>query len=212
MFTGIIEEIGTVKDIIRHRSSIRINIEADKVLENLAIDHSISINGVCLTVVGIDHEIFSVDAVTETLAKTTLFKFKKNDKVNLERALRIMDRLGGHLVQGHVDAVDTIRRMDIRPEGGTVVVEIPDDLLCYTITKGSIAIDGVSLTIAEKNANLLTIAIIPHTIRQTIFQFKKPGDQVNIEVDFLAKYIEQFLNKTGKSKINSQWLKQQGFY
>jgi riboflavin synthase len=169
------------------------------------------VNGVCLTVVEIDNCFFSADAVMETLARSTLFQLKRNDKVNLERALRLQDRLGGHLVQGHVDGIGIIQRLTQTPHTSSLAVEIPEELERYTIAKGSIAIDGVSLTIAKKENNLITVAIIPHTRQQTIVQFKKAGDAVNIEVDFLAKYIEQFVSKTGETKITSEWLKQQGF-
>jgi len=211
MFTGIIEEIGTVKDIVPQGLGKRIQIRADIILDDLKIDQSVAVNGVCLTVVEIGKDYFIADAVAETLAKSTLAHINRNDKVNLERALRLQDRLGGHLVQGHVDSVGTIRQITSQPQTSMIAVEIPAELERYTIPKGSIAIDGISLTIAHKNSNLITIAIIPHTIQQTALQFKKPGDMVNIEVDFLAKYIEQFLNRVGETNITSGWLKEQGF-
>lgn len=211
MFTGIIEEIGIVKEVFSRGSGKRIQIGAQRVLSDLAVDQSIAVNGVCLTVVEITDNFFSADAVMETLAKSTLAQLRSNDKVNLERALRLQDRLGGHLVQGHVDGPGTIRRLTQAPSASSLTIEIPHELERYTIPKGSIAIDGVSLTIAQKERNSITIAVIPHTWQQTIFQFKKAGDTVNIEVDFLAKYIEQLINKTGETKLTSEWLKQQGF-
>ncbi len=211
MFTGIVEEIGTIKEIVPRNSGRRIQVWAEKIREDLAIDHSVAVNGVCLTVVEIGNNFFSVDAVAESLARSTLSQLKRNDSVNLERALRLQDRLGGHLVQGHVDGIGTIQQLTHESHASVLSIEIPMELESYTIPKGSIAFDGVSLTIAKKEQHLITVAIIPHTWQQTIFQFKKTGDKVNIEVDFLAKYIEQFVKKTGETKITSEWLKQQGF-
>ena len=211
MFTGIIEEIGIISEIVRQFSGMRIQIRAQKILDGLTVDQSVSVNGVCLTVVEIVQDFFWTDAVAETLAKSTFQQLKRNDRVNLERALRLQDRLGGHLVQGHVDGIGYIRNLTHQSHSSMLTVEIHEDLARYTIPKGSIAIDGVSLTIADKNKNLINIAIIPHTLDQTILQFKKVNESVNIEVDFLAKYIEQFINQPGETKITSEWLKQQGF-
>ena len=211
MFTGIIEEIGSIKNIAQHGPGKTFEIKAHKILEDLKIDQSVAVNGVCLTVIEVGRDSFFSDAVAETLDKSTLAQLKKDDPVNLERALRLQDRLGGHLVQGHVDGVSIIHSLKNETGRSTLVIKIPFELQHYSIAKGSIAIDGVSLTIAEKKENLITIAVIPHTMSQTIFQFKKTGDSVNIEVDFFAKYIEQFMRKTGETKISSEWLKQQGF-
>jgi riboflavin synthase len=211
MFTGIIEEIGSIKNIAQHGPGKTFEIEANKIVEDLKIDQSVAVNGVCLTVVEIGKDSFFADAVAETLAKSTLMQLKKNDAVNLERALRLQDRLGGHLVQGHVDAVGIIASLKNETGRSTLVIKIPFELQHYSISKGSIAIDGVSFTNAEKKENFITIAVIPHTMSHTIFQFKKTGDSVNVEVDFFAKYIEQFMSKTGETKISSGWLKQQGF-
>ena len=211
MFTGIIEEIGTVKEITPRGLGKSFQIQANLILDDLKVDQSVAVNGVCLTVVKIGKDFFSADAVEETLSKSTLTHLNRHDKVNLERALRFQDRLGGHLVQGHVDGVGTIRQFANQPHACTISVEILAELERYAISKGSITIDGISLTIANKNSNLITVAIIPHTIKQTTLQFKKTGDVVNIEVDFLAKYIEQFVNRTSETKITSGWLKEQGF-
>ena len=211
MFTGIIEELGTIKQIIPLGSGLQFQIQASKILDALSVDQSIAVNGVCLTVVEIGTDFFSADAVAETLAKSTLSRLQRNDKVNLERALRLQDRLGGHLVQGHVDGIGTIHQITRQAYTSTLAVEIPMELERYTIAKGSIAIDGISLTIASKNRNLIAVAVIPHTIKQTTLQFSKNRDAVNIEVDFLAKYIEQFVGPTGETKVTPQWLKEQGF-
>jgi riboflavin synthase len=211
MFTGIIEEIGSIKEVIPQGSGRRIHVRAGKVLDDLQIDQSVAVNGVCLTVVEIGKDYFAADAVAETLGKSTLSQLKRNDNVNLERALRLQDRLGGHLVQGHVDGIGIIRKLSQQQYASMLTVEIPGELAQYTIQKGSIAIDGVSLTIAQKQDRIVSVAVIPHTFVQTIFQFKHVGEPVNIEVDFLAKYVEQFVHKTGETKITAEWLKGQGY-
>ena len=211
MFTGIIEEIGKIKNITRQGQGLRIQIEAKTVLNDLEIDQSVAVNGVCLTVVETGYNNFSADAVAETISKSTLAKLNKNEQVNLERALRLQDRLGGHIVQGHVDGIGKIINLLHKPEGSILKIEIPSNLNNYTIPKGSIAIEGISLTIAEKQTNILTVAVIPHTMKQTILQYKNKGDYINLEVDFFAKYIEQFMNKTSETKITKEWLNQKGF-
>ncbi|MDZ7330348.1 MAG: riboflavin synthase [candidate division KSB1 bacterium] len=211
MFTGIIEEIGLVESNVMQSGAMRFQIRAERVLSDLAVDQSIAVNGVCLTVVAVGDSYFEADVVAETLARSTLAQLQRHDRVNLERALRLQDRLGGHLVQGHVDGLGTIQRLRFSPGGGELTISIPSELERYTIEKGSIAIDGVSLTIAKKSGALISIAVIPHTWNQTILQFKKSGDQVNIEVDCLAKYIEQLIWRPGETNITMEWLKQQGF-
>lgn len=211
MFTGIIEEIGIIKSISSDNQKKRFKISAKKILLDLEIDHSVAVNGVCLTVVDRDQTAFSADAVAETLQKSTLADLEINNQVNLERALRLQDRLGGHLVQGHVDGKGKIISFVDGSDYRTLEIEIPPELQLYTIVKGSIAIDGVSLTIAETHDDILKMALIPHTIKHTIFQYKKTGDRVNLEVDFFAKYIEQFLKSAGETKLTQTWLKQQGF-
>jgi len=211
MFTGIIEEIGAIKNITAQGDGKRFQISARKVLEDLKIDQSVAVNGVCLTVVKIANNSFFADAVGETLAKSTLQEMKNGSAVNLEQALRLSDRLGGHIVQGHVDGIGTVDKIIYGENGSLLDITIPQTLSVYTISKGSIAINGVSLTIAEKKENRLKIAVIPHTYSNTVFKFNKIGDYVNIEVDFFAKYIEQFLSKSSKNKITLGWLAQQGF-
>lgn len=211
MFTGIIEEIGYIKDIIPQGEGKKFQISANKITDDLKVDQSVAVNGVCLTVVKITDDSFLADAVGETLAKSTLKHLNNGSAVNLERAMRLNDRLGGHLVQGHVDGVGTINKLIYGKTGSLLDITIPQKLINYTISKGSITIDGVSLTIAEKNDTLLKIAMIPHTYANTNFQNNKIGDKINIEVDFFAKYIEQFLTTSSKIKITPAWLQQQGF-
>ncbi|MDZ7318716.1 MAG: riboflavin synthase [candidate division KSB1 bacterium] len=211
MFTGIIEEIGTIHRLVPQPSGLRIWIGAKRILDDLKIDQSVAVNGVCLTVVEIDGNVFTADVVAETLHRSTLQFAKINEAVNLERALRLQDRLGGHLVQGHVDGMGIVRQLVTGSEGNFLKIEIPQELERYTIPKGSIAIDGISLTIAGKEQQIFSVAIIPHTLEQTILKFKKAGDRVNIEVDFLAKYVEQFVHPTAETKLTAEWLKQQGY-
>lgn len=212
MFTGLIEEIGAIKNVVKRGNGARIEIMATKVLSDLQIDHSIAINGVCLTVVQLNEKSFAVDAVAETLSKSTLAYLQTGEQVNLERALRLQDRLGGHFVQGHVDGIGVIRSIGLDSLDNNWTFEIPEILDQFTIPKGSIAIDGVSLTIAEKNKNMITVSIIPHTLKQTIFKNKQIGQNVNIEVDFMAKYIKQFITPESDSTISIDWLKDRGFY
>ncbi len=193
MFTGIIEELGTLiaRDI--HGSGLRLQFSADKLLSDLKTDDSISVNGVCQTVVACEASFFEVISVAETLKKTTLSSLQIGEKVNLERAATLSTRLGGHLVQGHIDGVALT--IGIRDLGGSWMFdfELPQQFIRYIIAQGSIAINGVSLTVAEINGNLITVAIIPHTYKMTNFQNLQSGNFVNIEVDCIAKMIESLI-------------------
>ncbi len=211
MFTGLIEEIGTIRTVQRRSSSIRIEIHSHIIPEDLKVDHSVAVNGVCLTAVAVSADGFTVDAVAETLSRTTLRECQVGTKVNLERAMRLGDRLGGHLVQGHVDAIAPIRRFQQGPEGGILTIELASQLTKYVIEKGSITIDGISLTVAEKRGQMISLALIPHTLTHTILQFKKAGDNVNIEVDIIAKYIEQLFPGESRTGITREWLSEKGF-
>jgi riboflavin synthase len=195
VFTGIIEELGTVIAINTVRSGLRLQFRAEKVLSDLKSDDSISINGVCQTVVAREASFFEVISVPETLKKTTLRSLKAGEKVNLERAATLQTRLGGHLVQGHIDGVALTK--GIRDVGGswTIEFELPNEFMRYVMPQGSIAINGVSLTVAGLEGNLITIAIIPHTYQMTNFQYLRSGDQVNIELDSIAKMIERLMKK-----------------
>ncbi len=212
MFTGLIEEIGTIKQIQHRSRSMRLEIQAQKILTDLKIDDSVAVNGICLTAVEIGTNYFAVDAVAETLAKSSLKELRPSSKVNLERAMRLQDRLGGHLVQGHVDAVGSIHSFQHDAEGGLLDIDVPERLLRYIIHKGSITIAAVSLTVASKDGTTVSLAIIPHTLKQTTLQYKKVRDIVNIEVDLIAKYIEQLLPNSGNdSRLTMERLKEQGF-
>jgi riboflavin synthase len=194
MFTGIVEELGTVRGVTPVEDGARLELGAAAVLDDAVLGSSIAVNGCCLTVVALDDGWFAADAVTETLACTTLGSLAPGDRVNLERPVRLTDRLGGHLVQGHVDAIGAVRAR--LPEAdGSVAVEIaaPPDVLGYVVHKGSITVDGVSLTVAALGPDSFTVAVIPHTLQVTTLGFREVGQPVNLEVDVLAKYVERLL-------------------
>jgi riboflavin synthase len=186
MFTGIVEELGSV----RSRDGGRFTFSARTVVQDTSIGDSIAHNGCCLTVVELaeDRSWYAVDAVDETLARTTLADLAPGDPVNLERPVRLMDRLGGHLVQGHVDAVGNV--LEPAP---ALKVAVPAHLTRYMVEKGSVTVDGCSLTLVEVGADWFTIAVIPHTAEVTTLGRKGPGDRVNIEVDVMAKHAEKLL-------------------
>jgi riboflavin synthase len=190
VFTGLIEEGGSVAEIRPSDGGARLVVSAELVLDGLAVGDSVAVNGTCLTAVEIGPSGFAVDCVAETLRRTSLGALGPGDRVNLERPLRIGDRLDGHLVQGHVDGVGTVRAAT--PEGGSTVLEVsaPPDLLRYVVEKGSIAVDGVSLTVAGRSADAFTVALIPHTMAVTTLGPQALGRPVNLEVDVVAKYVE----------------------
>ena len=192
MFSGIVEEIGVVRDIVATDKSKKISITCDKVLEGVIVGDSISVNGVCLTAITIDNNQFTADIVNETLIKTNLGSLNKDNKVNLERSLQYNQRVGGHLVQGHIDTIGKIISINETDEWNEVMIDIDDNFKKYCIYKGSIAIDGVSLTIANIDNNIIKIALIPHTLEHTISSDYTEDDFVNIETDMYGKYIENF--------------------
>ena len=193
---------------------IRFSISSDK-LNDLEIDDSIAVNGCCLTAVAVQSDVFDVEAVEETLKKTTLSGFGTGTEVNLERAMRLSDRLGGHLVLGHVDGVGRILLIEERSTSWWVTVEIPPELERYLIHVGSIAIDGISLTIAELAGNKVSVSIIPHTWAVTTLAQRHAGELVNIEVDMIGKYVDKLLSRKAEadapSRITEEFLKEKGF-
>ena len=201
MFTGIVEELGTVRAITPNAGGARIEIVAKAVLEDAEIGASIAVNGCCLTVVELLDDGWAADAVTETLDRTSLGALGAGDPVNLERPVRLADRLGGHVVQGHVDGVGSLRARDALPDGSTRMTFAADaSVLRYVVEKGSITVDGISLTVAALDDGALAdgggtfdVAVIPHTLSVTTLGPKQPGDPVNLEVDVLAKYVERLL-------------------
>jgi riboflavin synthase len=200
MFTGIVEELGTVRAITPDAGGARLEIAAERVLDDAEIGASIAVNGCCLTVVELHDGHWVADAVSETLDRTSLGSLRPGDPVNLERPVRLADRLGGHVVQGHVDAVGTLTRREPRPDGSTRMTFSPrgerrDQIVRYVVEKGSIAVDGISLTVAslDDRAGTFDVAVIPHTLAVTTLGAKQPGDPVNLEVDVLAKYVDRLL-------------------
>jgi riboflavin synthase len=194
MFTGIVEELGHVHSITPVAGGARIDIAAKTVLEDATLGASIAVNGVCLTVVEFSDDAWSTDAVIETLARSNLGDLKAGDPVNLERPVRLDDRLGGHLVQGHVDATGTLVERAPQADGSHLVrISAPDDVLRYVVHKGSVTVDGISLTVAAVHDDGFSIAVIPHTLAVTTMGTRAEGERVNLEVDVLAKYVERLL-------------------
>jgi riboflavin synthase len=194
MFTGIVEELGTVRAITPNEGGARIEIDARTVLADAVLGASIAVNGCCLTVVEFTDSWWAADAVTETLDRTALGALVAGSPVNLERPVRLEDRLGGHIVQGHVDGVGSLVARDALPDGSTRMrFAAPAGLLRYIVEKGSITVDGISLTVASLHDDGFDIAVIPHTLSVTTLGPKAPGDPVNLEVDVLAKYVERLL-------------------
>ncbi|MGF7397906.1 riboflavin synthase [Thermoanaerobacterium thermosaccharolyticum] len=200
MFTGIIEEIGKVK-MIQRGDITKIAIECEKVLDGTAIGDSIAVNGVCLTVTNVGKNLFTADLMRETLKSSNLGDLKIGSMVNLERALSISGRLNGHIVTGHVDTVGTIVDKNRIMNSNVFKIKIDERYSKYVVSKGSIAVDGISLTVVEALASYFTVSVIPHTELNTTLNFKRIGDSVNIEVDILSKYAEKLLLKKGMKEL-----------
>jgi riboflavin synthase len=214
LFTGIIEHLGSVASIQTSPDGARLSIRAPEAAKELREGDSIAVNGACLTKVGGDSESFLVDVSPETLKKTGLGSLRSGDRVNLELAMRLGDRLGGHMVSGHVDAVGRVD--DRRPEGDSEIVTIqaPPEVMRYVVPKGSVAVDGISLTVAERERDRFRVAIIPHTAHKTTLLSKKPGDMVNLEADLIGKYVEQLVRPDSNPKeggITKDFLCEHGY-
>ncbi|MCC7464581.1 MAG: riboflavin synthase [Gammaproteobacteria bacterium] len=192
MFTGIIEELGTVKSVRRQSDGIRLSVTAKIVMNGIKTGDSIAVNGSCLTVTELDRYSFTADVSGETVNRTNIGKLRVGDKVNLERPMMLSDRLGGHLVSGHVDAVGLIRGVTKKGDVSIFTFEAPKEVSKYLIFKGSVAVDGISLTVNEITGKTVSITVIPHTLKMTTLGFKKIGDTVNLEADMIGKYIEAF--------------------
>ncbi|GIV56022.1 MAG: riboflavin synthase [Candidatus Kapaibacterium sp.] len=193
MFTGLIEEVGVLRSVRYSDGGRELTIGASRVLDDLAVGDSIAVQGVCLTVTERGEDWFCVRAVEETLRKTTLGSFEEKAHVNLERALLPTRRLGGHIVQGHVETVGCIAALEPLQSSWELWVECPKEYMRYVVPLGSIALDGISLTVARIQAEQFMVAIIPHTWEQTTLRFRRVGDGVNLEFDILAKYVERLL-------------------
>ncbi|MBM6619937.1 riboflavin synthase [Bacillus suaedaesalsae] len=215
MFTGIIEEIGIVERMVQQGEAIVLTIQANKILTDVHLGDSIAVNGVCLTVTSFTNHRFSVDIMPETVRSTSLQQLRKGSKVNLERAMSANGRFGGHFVSGHVDGVGTIVNKTRVSNAIYYEIELPEELSRFVLLKGSICVDGTSLTVFGKADRSFTISLIPHTLSETIIGAKDAGDIVNLECDMLAKYIEQFVmmreSNTKKSSISEGFLKEQGY-
>ena len=225
IFTGIVEETGKIESVANGNKSAIITIIADKVLKGTKIGDSIAVNGVCLTVTSISGNKFTADVMAETIRRSSLGTLKHGSKVNLERAMAADGRFGGHIVSGHIDGTGVIRSLEREDNAVWVEIETPDKLLKYIVEKGSIAIDGISLTVASLTDDSFSVSVIPHTGEETTLLAKKPGDIVNLENDIVGKYVERLLNfntsqkspfdnKTAtstKSNITMDFLTENGF-
>ena len=216
----MIEGLGTISGIKPSGQSRRMAINADNELDHTKIGDSIAVNGACLTVVSFTEKRFEVDISPETVAKTTLGKAKMGDRVNLERALRISDRIDGHLVSGHIDGIGSIESKKTQENAIIINFSIQEPIAYYIIKKGSIAVDGISLTVNECDHESFQVSIIPHTAKLTTLGFKKISDSVNVETDIIGKYVERFVTpmqsgetkkKAGKSSVDMQFLAKTGF-
>lgn len=215
MFTGIVEEMGCVKSVQHGAVSSFVEIKAEAVLSDAHIGDSIAVNGVCLTVTDITADSFRADVMNETLKRSSLGDLRQGSNVNLERAMSANGRFGGHIVSGHIDGTGTIT--DIKKDGIAVwyTITTSPEILRYIVEKGSVAIDGISLTVADVSDSDFKISVIPHTAAQTVLGFKKSGDTVNIENDIIGKYVEKFTgygtDKSQKSRITMDFLAENGF-
>ena len=199
MFTGIVEELGSIESVEDQGDAIRLTIRASTVLEDAALGDSISVNGCCLTVADLPagstlDGLWTADVMQETLDKTALLGLQPGDRVNLERAVTVDKRLGGHIVQGHVDGVGSITARTPSTHWEVVEIAMPRELARYLVDKGSITVDGISLTVVEARDDSFTVSLIPETLTRTTLGFRQPGDRVNLEVDVLAKYVERLLS------------------
>ena len=212
MFTGIIQSVGRIARLESRGGDLRLHVDtANLDLADVQLGDSIAVSGVCLTAVTLEAHGFSADVSNETLSLTTLGELKAGDPVNLEKALRLADRLGGHLVSGHVDGLGKV--VSIAPDGRSQrwTFEVPANLARYIAAKGSVCIDGTSLTVNEVAGHRFGVNLIPHTVEHTAFHAKRAGDVVNIEVDVIARYVERLVGSGGTPKLDEAFLKQHGF-
>lgn len=201
MFTGLIEEVGVMEKIVSNADGREMQILSKKVFKDINIGDSISVDGACLSVTSKRGEYFSAQAVTETLNRSTLRYFKTGELVNLERAMLPTDRFGGHFVQGHVDGIAEVVAVDKSGNSAIMQIGLPKEIVKYAIIKGSITVNGVSLTISDISDISVKISLIPLTLKNTNLGLKKKGDLVNIEVDFIAKYVEKFVNSKFSERL-----------
>jgi len=210
LFTGIIEELGSVKSVSKGAKSAVLTVQASLVTSDVKVGDSICVNGVCLTVVEFSKGGFKAEVMAETLRMSDLGELKSGGRVNLERALSPSGRLGGHIVSGHIDGVGKIKSSIKEDIAQVFYIEAPADVLRYVIKKGSIAVDGISLTVVDLDETGFRVSIIPHTMAQTTLGFKKPGDRVNLESDLIAKYVERLL-PGGRRGVDKGFLAEHGY-
>jgi riboflavin synthase len=211
MFTGIITEVGTVRDVKRVGGGVHLTVDAPHSVEGLTIGASVAVSGVCQTVIARAGSAFTVEAVEETLRKTTLGSLRPGSRVNIELPMRLGDRLGGHLVQGHVDGTGTLMGSEKKASSWLIMVEFPPEFSRYVIPVGSIAIDGISLTVASVKGNALTVSIIPHTLEHTTLADVRTGGRVNLEFDIVGKYIERLVRREAEGGISEDKLREWGY-
>lgn len=211
MFTGIIEEIGKIEKIQKDSQNCKVSIRASKVLEDIRLGDSIAVNGICLTVTHFNHQTFTVDVMNETRNRTSLDGLRTGSSVNLERAMPANGRFGGHIVTGHIDGTGKI--ISIRRDHNAVWYQMltTPQILSLIVEKGSVAIDGISLTVAKVSKTDFSVSIIPHTLEQTILKEKKVNDTVNLENDVVGKYIQKFLNHDSGTGLSKEFLYRNGF-
>ena len=193
VFTGIVRELGRVESLNGESAGVRLRVAAPVTASSTAAGDSVAVNGVCLTAVDVEGGVLAFDAVPETLSRSSLSRLVEGGSVNIEPAVRAGEPLGGHIVQGHVDGVGNVLRLEPEGEGARLTVEAPPELLRYVVEKGSVTVEGVSLTIAALASDSFEIALVPHTLRATTLGSLAPGDEVNLEVDVLAKYVERLM-------------------
>lgn len=215
MFTGLIQSVGQIHSLTRHGHSAQLRISSSLVKEDLQLGESIAVNGACLTVTAWDSTSFTVDVSPETLNCTTLSQLPINHSVNLERAMRLSDRLGGHLVSGHIDCVALVRRRYEDQNAIRFEFSIPQEVIRYLVAKGSVAVDGISLTVNKVELDMFTVSVIPHSLKMTTLKECREGSQVNIETDLIGRYVERLLQSKnrspGKSKVDLDFLAKNGF-
>lgn len=218
MFTGIIEELGVIQEIKKSSKSSKLLIKANKVLENTNVGDSICTNGVCLTVTNLKANSFEADVMAETLRRSNLGNLNVGSKVNLERALTLQSRLGGHIVSGHIDGTGTIISLIKEDNATWVTIKTTNDILRYVVLKGSITIDGISLTVAYVDENVFKVSIIPHTAQETTLLNKSIGETVNLECDVISKYVEKLMRLATKEEnkkntsLTEDFLRENGFF
>lgn len=217
MFTGLVEELGRVKSMTRGARSVRLTVGAKAIMADVKLGDSIAVNGTCLTVVDFGDGWFTADVMPETVERTAMAGLKSGDAVNLERTLRVGDRLGGHIVSGHIDGVGVIRSKETNDNAVIVRIEAPAAVMRYIVEKGSVAIDGISLTVVAAGPDWFTVSLIPHTAAVTTLSFKGVGSPVNLEADVIGKYVEKLLGLAppqgsgGKRGLSAEFLTEHGF-